>query len=52
MMPSYICRMDFVKVTGPHPALAAGVAADILAVVAVVRFVRWLRRRGDHHGRP
>ena len=31
-----------------YPALAASVAAQILAVVAVVRFVRWLRRRGDH----
>jgi hypothetical protein len=35
-----------------YPALAAGAAADILAVVAVVRFVRWLRRRGGHQGRP
>ena len=38
---------------GPdYPALAAGVAAEVLAVVAVVRFVRWFRRRGDHRGRP
>jgi hypothetical protein len=34
-----------------YPALAGGVAAEILAVAAVVRFVRWLRRRGYHHGR-
>ena len=28
-----------------YPALAASIAADILGVVAIVRFVRWLRRR-------
>ncbi len=35
-----------------YPAIAGGAAADVLAVVAIVRFVRWLRRRGDHPGRP
>ncbi|MGH3151756.1 MAG: hypothetical protein ACRDOB_13665, partial [Streptosporangiaceae bacterium] len=43
------------RVSPPHgglnyPGLAGGIASEILAAIAVIRFVRWLRRQSRHTG--
>jgi hypothetical protein len=33
-----------------YPGFAVGIASEILAAIAIVRFVRWLRRQSRHTG--